>query len=128
VIVRRTAPGWRYLLLRAYRNWDFPKGVVEPGEQPLAAARREVREETGLTELSFDWGEVFRETPRYAGNKIARYYLAAAPTGEVALPVNPQLGHPEHQEFRWLDYAAAHERLVPRLQAILAWAHALVEP
>jgi bis(5'-nucleosidyl)-tetraphosphatase len=128
VIVRRTASGWRYLLLRAYRNWDFPKGVVEPGEQPLVAARREVREETGLTELHFDWGEVFRETPRYAGNKIARYYLAAAPTGEVALPVNPQLGHPEHQEFRWLDYAAAHERLVPRLQAILAWAHALVEP
>ena len=22
----------RYLLLRAYRYWDFPKGVVEPGE------------------------------------------------------------------------------------------------
>lgn len=127
VVVRRGAQGWRYLLLRAFRHWDFPKGLVEPGEQPLQAARREVREETGLTALRFDWGEVYRETPRYAGNKIARYYLAAAPQGEVILPVNPQLGHAEHHEFRWLDYASARQRLVPRLQAILDWAHDLVE-
>jgi 8-oxo-dGTP pyrophosphatase MutT (NUDIX family) len=127
VIVRSTAQGWRYLLLRAYRNWDFPKGMVEPGEQPLEAARREVREETGLTVLRFDWGEVFRETPRYATNKIARYYVAVAPDGEVVLPVNPQLGHAEHDEFRWLDHATARERLVPRLQAILDWARARVE-
>ena len=37
---------WRVLLLRVYNYWDCPKGVVEPGEDPLAAARREVREET----------------------------------------------------------------------------------
>jgi bis(5'-nucleosidyl)-tetraphosphatase len=127
VIVRPGAQGWRYLLLRAFRNWDFPKGIVEPGEQPLEAARREVREETGLTALRFDWGEVFCETPRYAANKIARYYLAVAPDGEVELPVNPQLGHAEHDEFRWLDYTAARERLVPRLQAVLDWARARVE-
>jgi len=24
-----------FLLLRAYRNWDFPKGEVESGEDPL---------------------------------------------------------------------------------------------
>ena len=27
--------------------WSIPKGAFEPGEQPLAAARREFREETG---------------------------------------------------------------------------------
>ena len=41
------------LLLRAYRNWDLPKGLVEPGEQPFAAACREVEEETGITDLDF---------------------------------------------------------------------------
>src|SRR5438309_11904528 len=76
VVVRRAAAERLFLLLRAYRNWDFPKGVVEPGEEPLAAARGEVREETSIEDLQLNWGEVFRETARYAHNKRARYYLA----------------------------------------------------
>ena len=32
VIVRGHGEARRYLILRAYRNWDFPKGRVEPGE------------------------------------------------------------------------------------------------
>src|SRR5262245_46080159 len=30
-------------------TWEFPGGKIEPGEQPLHAAIREMREETGLT-------------------------------------------------------------------------------
>ena len=44
VVVRSTPSGWLFLMLRAYRNWDFPKGGVEADEEPLDAARREVRE------------------------------------------------------------------------------------
>ena len=61
-MVRRSASGWLFLMLRAYRNWDFPKGMVEPGEEPLVAARREVREETLIEDLQFNWGEIYRET------------------------------------------------------------------
>ena len=43
----------RYLLLRAYNHWDFPKGIVELTEDPFEAARREVEEETSLTNLDF---------------------------------------------------------------------------
>jgi 8-oxo-dGTP pyrophosphatase MutT (NUDIX family) len=49
-------------VLRAYRNWDFPKGLVEPGEDPLAAAKREVKEETGLSDLDYPFGDEHRET------------------------------------------------------------------
>jgi bis(5'-nucleosidyl)-tetraphosphatase len=128
VIVRFHHGEPRFLLLRAYQYWDFPKGRVEPGEQPLAAAIREVEEETALTHLEFRWGEAFTVTERYGNNKTARYYLAEAGPGEVHLPVNPELGHPEHDEFRWLPYEAARALLVPRVAAVLDWAHARVSP
>ncbi|MBI3775646.1 MAG: NUDIX domain-containing protein [Gammaproteobacteria bacterium] len=127
VVVRWLDNTPHYLLLRAFNFWDFPKGLVEEGEDPFAAAQREVAEESGLTELDFRWGTLFRETPPYGPNKIARYYLAAAPRGEVYLPVSAELGKPEHDEFRWLDYAQAHSIVSVRVRVILDWAQALVK-
>lgn len=126
VVVRRGPDGPRFLLLRAYGYWDFPKGQVEPGEEPLAAARREVAEETTLDRLRFPWGYDYRETPPYGRGKVARYYLAEAPDGAVALPVNPLLGRPEHHEYRWVDYDTARELVAGRLKPILDWAYARV--
>ena len=116
----------RVLLLRAYHYWDFPKGVVESGEDPLAAARREVREETSIDDLDFRWGGEFIETAPYSKNKVARYYLAASAQPDVKLPVNPELGRPEHHEFKWLSFDAASKLAVPRLQTVLSWARRLV--
>jgi bis(5'-nucleosidyl)-tetraphosphatase len=121
-VVRETADGARFLLLRAYRNWDFPKGLVEPGEEPLAAAVREAREEAGLVDLDFAWGRDYVETPPYASNKVARYYVARTRTANIALPVNPALGRAEHHEHRWVDLTEALALTVPRLQKVVAWA------
>jgi 8-oxo-dGTP pyrophosphatase MutT (NUDIX family) len=122
VVVREGADGVRFLLLRAYRNWDFPKGLVEPGEDPLAAAVREVNEEAGLTDLAFEWGTEFVETPPYARNKVARYYVARTRAERVTLKVNPVLGRPEHHEYRWVDLTEAFALTVLRLQRVIAWA------
>jgi bis(5'-nucleosidyl)-tetraphosphatase len=40
----------------------------------------------------------------------------------VELPVNPELGHPEHQEFRWLAFDPARKLVVPRVAAVIDWA------
>ena len=122
VVFRRTPGGIRLLVLRAYKNWDFPKGVVESGEDSLSAAKREVKEETGLTEVDYPFGDEFRETLPYAANKIARYYLAETEEHQIELPVSTALGRPEHHEFRWVSFDEAEDLLPPRLAIVLEWA------
>ncbi len=116
----------RFLLLRAYRNWDFPKGLVEPGESAIDAAIREVREETTLDDISFDWGTVYLETGPYNKGKIARYYVARSNRTHVELPINPDLGMPEHHEARWYDYETVLDKVSPRLQPVVRWAYGVI--
>ncbi|NJM13928.1 MAG: NUDIX domain-containing protein [Synechococcaceae cyanobacterium SM1_2_3] len=127
VVVHWNRDHYDYLLLRAYNYWDFPKGVVETGESPLEAAVREVEEETTLTGLRFRWGDVYRETHPYnQGRKVARYYIAESPSHEVSLPINPELGRPEHSEFCWVDRAEAWVLLTLRVRAILEWTDGII--
>jgi 8-oxo-dGTP pyrophosphatase MutT (NUDIX family) len=127
VPVRRTATGWRLLILRAYRNWDFPKGRVEENEDIASAALRETMEETGLTHVKFAFGDMYRETTPYAGGKIARYYIAATDEERITLPVSAELGRPEHHEARWVNFVEAAELLPPRLKPILEWVQKTLE-
>jgi bis(5'-nucleosidyl)-tetraphosphatase len=126
VVVTLAQRKLKYLLLRAYRNWDFPKGLVEAGEEPIDAALREVREETTLDDLSFDWGLEFMETGPYNKGKISRYYIARSMRTDVLLPVNPDLGRPEHHEARWVDFSTALSMVSPRLQPVVQWAHTVI--
>ena len=59
VVASRAVDGWRYLILhrahhgRAFEGdwaWTAPAGARFPGESVLACSRRELREETGLTD------------------------------------------------------------------------------
>jgi 8-oxo-dGTP pyrophosphatase MutT (NUDIX family) len=128
VVMRRFPNGWRCLVLRAYRNWDFPKGLVEEDEAPREAAQREVWEETSISDLTFRWGEdVYKETLPYAGGKVARYYIAESAADTVALPISAELGRPEHDEFRWVTFDEAEDVLPPRLGIVLDWARGMVE-
>ena len=123
VIVRQDGDHRLYLLLRAYNYWDFPKGLVEEGETPFEAARRETFEETGIRNLSFRWGRVFKETEPYNnGRKRARYYLAETSESTVTFSVNPELGRPEHHEYRWIAVNEVKELVGERLHPVIEWA------
>ena len=129
VVVRREGGAWKYLVLRAYKNWDFPKGVAEVSEEPLKTALREVREETGITDLVLRWGTVFMESAPYKsgkGIKKARYYLAETATSQVVFSVNPEIGMPEHHEYRWLAFEELLALTSPRLKPIVEWAGKLI--
>ena len=126
-MVRETPAGREFLLLRAYRNWDLPKGGLEPDETPLAGAVREVREETGLDDLEFVWGEETIDTEPYAGGKVVRFFVARSRGERVRLPINPALGRAEHHEFRWMSLDGALTLTVPRLRRVLEWAAAQID-
>ena len=57
---------------------------------------------------------------------MARYYVAESARGQVVLPISPELGRPEHHEFRWLTLEAAREIVPPRLLPVLHWVQTLV--
>lgn len=128
VVLRRMDEGWRVLLLRVYNYWDFPKGGIEPGEDALTTARREVREETTIENLEFAWGESFIDTVPYGRDrKVARYFVACTTVEKISLPVNPQLGKPEHHEWQWLDWETAEQRVPERLWPVLRWAQGVID-
>ena len=126
VLARPTDAGYRTLLLRAWHHWDFPKGLREDGESPIAAAQREVLEETGIDTLAFDWGERFVETGPYSRGKTARYYLASTDREDVVLGPSPETGEPEHHEWRWVSFDEAHDLTAPRVRSVVKWARQII--
>ncbi len=126
VIVRMAESGWLTLLMRAFHHWDFPKGIREPGEEPMQAALREVLEETGIEDLEFDWGDRYFETGPYSRGKVARYYLASSKQVDVVMGISPVTGEPEHHEWRWVSFDEAYDMGSPRVREIVQWSRQVI--
>ena len=122
IIFRNTPHGRLYLVLHSTRNvsrvtkfkvmrdfWDFPKGLLDKGETGLDAAKRETREEAGISKFKIIPG--FKETAHYFtrrdGKPIPKYvamFLAEVKSSKVKLSW-------EHDEYEWLPYKEAHDMI-----------------
>jgi 8-oxo-dGTP pyrophosphatase MutT (NUDIX family) len=100
VPTRRAADGSRVLAL--------PKGHVDPGETPVQAAQREVREETGvLAEPVRELGETrywYRRDGRTIGKEV-QFFLFEALGGDISEHDD------EVEEVRWIPLEAAEREL-----------------
>ena len=126
VVARQADNGWLTLMLRAYHHWDFPKGIREDNEEPLEAAKREVKEETSVDDLSFDWGDRYFETGPYSRGKVARYFIASTDQADVEMGISPETGEPEHHEWRWVTFDEAYDLGSPRVKQIVHWARQII--
>lgn len=128
IVFRRDGERTFFLLIRdPYRNWGFPKGHLEDGEDPAAAALREVGEETGLAGLemraaieTIDW------TFRFRGrriHKVCHFFL---------METDQRRTVPQRAEgitaCRWASYEQATKMIAyENARAVLAQAQAILQ-
>jgi len=121
-------PGGPVWARRDQGAWSIPKGEFEPGEEPLAAARREFEEELGV-ELpdgpAEDLGEV-----RQKSGKVVRAWAVAGDLDADAITSNtfplewpPRSGRmievPEVDKAQWFSLQDAREKINPAQVAFL---------
>ena len=115
VLIVIQAPGPRFLILKRIEPADFWQSVtgsLAPGETPVAAALREVREETGLDPARVLSTGVVNRYPihpawrhRYAADvtENVEHVFSLVLDDEPSVQLNPR----EHRAYRWLPAAEA---------------------
>jgi 8-oxo-dGTP pyrophosphatase MutT (NUDIX family) len=136
VIFRMVGGVPHYLLLHyPSGHWEFAKGHIEKGEKPEAAARREIQEETGITDIQLLPGfkqyakYFFRKNYDLIGEakktapwvfKLVVFYLAETVVEKVMISN-------EHKGFAWLPFEEAFKKLTfKNAKALLAKANDFV--
>lgn len=110
---RKDGKNRKYLLLLSRLTvsqlWEFPKGQIEKGEDPPAAALREFKEETGISdcEIISGYQKVLKYFYQRDGKLISKsvtYFLGKAAEGEVKLSR-------ESKDFLWADVSMASKKI-----------------
>lgn len=88
-----------------YDDWSFPKGKVDDGESPIAAAYREVKEETGVDAI---FGQYLGTTSYKVDDnkKKVKYWMARAKSESA-----PFVPNAEVDKIEWVDSKTARHFL-----------------
>jgi predicted NUDIX family NTP pyrophosphohydrolase len=120
-------PGGPYWARRDLGAWTIPKGEIEPGENPLDAARREFHEETGSP---MDGTFVALRPVTMRSGKVVHAWAiagdldASAVTSLVfAMEWPPKSGRqqqfPEVDRAEWFTVEEARQRILPAQAPLL---------
>ena len=107
-------PGGPFWARKDDGAWSIPKGEINADEQALAAAKRELAEETGLT---VD-GEYLRLTPvRQKSGKIVHAWAVRGDADPAGITSNTFTyngrEYPEVDRAAWFNLAEARRKLLP---------------
>jgi len=110
ILYQETPSGKLYLLLNyPSGHWDFVKGNIEEGEMLKETVLREIKEETGISDVNFVDGfedkiEYYYQRDGELVHKEVFFFLAKTNTNHV------KLSH-EHLNFVWLKFNDALQKL-----------------
>jgi A/G-specific adenine glycosylase len=120
LVVLRDGPRW-FVQRRAPSDllgglWEFPGGKIEPGERPEAAARRELREETGMDAGPLEFRGVVRHG--YSHFTIEFHVYEGTPRARDGRRARRRQRWVTPAEFRRLPIPKATEKVVRLLEAV----------
>ncbi|MDE1844821.1 MAG: NUDIX domain-containing protein [Thaumarchaeota archaeon] len=110
IIYRQSPKGKLYLLLNyPSGHWDFVKGNIEKGETFKQTILREIKEETGISDITFVDGfedkiEYHYQRDGQVIHKEVVFFLSNTKTDQVVL------SH-EHLDYTWLNFNDALKKL-----------------
>ena len=87
--IDESGPEPRVLLERQYRYaaqdylWELPAGRIDPGEEALAGAKRELIEETGYRAKKWKRAVIFYSSPGFLDETMAIYLARELTSGEA---------------------------------------------
>ncbi len=96
LLIKSSATGW----------WVFPKGHIEEGETLIETARREVFEETGISDLNYleNFFEKISFINHKGNQKNVHHFLFETKSENLKISS-------EHIEFKWLNFEDAHAQV-----------------
>jgi predicted NUDIX family NTP pyrophosphohydrolase len=113
-------PGGPFWAKRDDGAWSIPKGEIAPGEDPLAAARREFAEETGLA-VSGDFTPLAPITQK--GGKIVHAWAIEADVDPAQVKSNTFTfkgrEFPEIDRAAWFSLEAARTKILEAQSPLL---------
>jgi 8-oxo-dGTP pyrophosphatase MutT (NUDIX family) len=88
--ISRVSGSGEYVMLLCHRptfpgEWtlEFPQGGIEPGEEPVEAARRELMEETGYRAIEIGELGVLQEAAGFANSRVHVFAAEVTLVGEA---------------------------------------------
>jgi dihydroneopterin triphosphate diphosphatase len=121
VVFRQDGPEPSYLLLKRIAryggHWQTVTGSLEPGETHLAAAQRELAEETGIAASQLEFIDLHVvNTFQIAPEWLHRYPPGVTHNEEVAFAIKAhtheiRLDPEEHELYCWREYDLALEMI-----------------
>jgi len=108
----------QYLLLKRklhWKGWEFPKGGIERFELLRSTLKRELKEETGITEFkikkkikineSYKYNKNYPERKGFIGQRYKQLFLVEVKKQKI------KVDNLEHEDYKWVDFDKAIKML-----------------